>query len=619
MCGIAGELRFRTGRAVRADWDKISSMMSRRGPDDSGIWRDDGYCTLVFRRLAIIDLSQRGHQPMTAGNDRYALVFNGEVYNFMDLRKQLASRGVKFCSTSDSEVVLQALIEWGSEALTKFNGMFALGFYDRAEKRLLLARDHAGIKPLYYLTCPDGVVFSSQYDQLLAHPWSRNLKVSEEALGMYLRLAYIPAPYALIKDTHMLEPGMWMEISADGHVKQGRFFIFPHYVTPSLRGEEAIEAVDEAVTAAVKRHLVSDVPVGAFLSGGIDSPLVVAKMRAVSTNAINTFTIGTGEKETDESEDAMEYAREIGVEHKVEHISPDQAVDLIGDVIDACGEPFGDYSIFPTLMVSRLASRDHKVVLSGDGGDELFWGYPDRFATLLNLTKDFRRPQWFRKIRWRMNKSFFIGNRSKCLPMASLGDCHRSMHNHLPEALLKEIFPSLPAWPSECGAFAYNGCEPDRIAQSSRWNEFVYHLTMVLMKVDRASMYNSLEVRVPLLDREVIEVASRIDWRDCLNIDQRIGKLPLRRTLARYVKHQTYTKRGFEVPMATWLRTSLKGLFEEAVLKQTDILGLEINRKALSKIFDRHVNGERNFAWGLWPLLSLSLWVKKHYNLAYAK
>ncbi len=600
MCGIAGELRYRTGRAERADWDKISSMMSRRGPDDSGIWRDDGYCTLVFRRLAIIDLSQRGHQPMTAGNDRYALVFNGEVYNFMDLRKQLASRGVKFCSNSDSEVVLQALIEWGSEALTKFNGMFALGFYDRAEKRLLLARDHAGIKPLYYLTCPDGVVFSSQYDQLLAHPWSRNLKVSEEALGMYLRLAYIPAPYALIKDTHMLEPGMWMEVHADGSIKQGRFFIFPHYVTPSLRGEEAIEAVDEAVTAAVKRHLISDVPVGAFLSGGIDSPLVVAKMRAVSTNAINTFTIGTGEKETDESEDAMMYAREIGVEHKVEHISPDQAVDLIGDVIAACGEPFGDYSIFPTLMVSRLAARDHKVVLSGDGGDELFWGYPERFATLINLAKDFRRPHWFRKMRWRMNKTFFIGNRSRFLPMATLGDCHRSLHNHLPEKLLNEIFPSLPAWPSECDVFAYNGCEPDRIAQLSRRNEFVYHLTMVLMKVDRASMHNSLEVRVPLLDREVIEVASRIDWRDCLNIDQRIGKLPLRRVLARYLKHQTYTKRGFEVPMATWLRTSLKGLFEEAVLRQTDILGLEINRKALSKIFDRHADGRNELCpWAL--------------------
>lgn len=613
MCGIAGELRFRTGQAARADWDKISSMMSRRGPDDNGFWSDDKYCTLVFRRLAIIDLSSRGHQPMTAGNGRYALVFNGEVYNFMDLRKQLENRGIEFCSTSDSEVVLYALIEWGNEALAKFNGMFALGFYDSVEKRLLLARDHAGIKPLYYLMCHNGIVFGSQYDQLLAHPWSYNLRVSGDALGLYLRLAYIPAPYALIENTHILEPGMWIEISGDGHIERGRFFIFPHYAEPSLRGEEAIEAVDEAITVAIKRHLISDVPVGAFLSGGIDSPLVVAKMRSVSTNAINTFTIGTGEKETDESKDAQAYAREIGVEYKVEYISPDQAFDLIDDVIDACGEPFGDYSIFPTLMVSRLASRNHKVVLSGDGGDELFWGYPGRFATLIRLAGDFGMPHWLRKMRWGINRALLRGN-SRFLLMGSLGECHRSMHTHLPETLLKEIFPSLPVWPSESDAYAYDGCDPDRIAQLSRWNEFVYHLTMVLMKVDRASMFNSLEVRVPLLDREVIEVASKIDWRDCLNIDQKIGKLPLRHTLARYVKHQTYTKRGFEVPMATWLRTSLREMFEEYVLKRTEILGLELNRGSLRRLFEQHINGERNYAWGLWPLLSLTLWINRYYK-----
>lgn len=613
MCGIAGELRFRTEKASQADWDKISSMMSRRGPDDKGFWSDDKYCTLAFRRLAIIDLSSRGHQPMTAANSRYALVFNGEVYNFMDIRKQLESRGIIFCSTSDSEVVLYALITWGTEALAKFNGMFALGFYDSVEKRLLLARDYAGIKPLYYLMCHNGIVFGSQYDQLLAHPWSHALGVSEEALGLYLRLAHIPAPYGLIENTHMLEPGMWMEISVDGHSNRGHFFIFPQYAEPSLRGGEAIDAVDEAITVAVKRHLVSDVPVGAFLSGGIDSPLVVAKMRSVSTNDINTFTIGTGEKETDESKDAQAYAREIGVEHRVEHISPDQALDLISDVIDACGEPFGDYSIFPTLMVSRLASRYHKVVLSGDGGDELFWGYPSRFATLIQLTRDFRMPHWVRRLRWGLNRAFLRGN-NRFLLMRSLGECHWSMHNHLPETLLKKIFPSLPAWPSGCGVYAYDGCDPDRIAQLSRWNEFVYHLTMVLLKVDRASMYNSLEVRVPLLDREVIEVASRIDWRDCLNIGQKMGKLPLRRTLARKVKHQTYAKRGFEVPMATWLRTSLKELFQESVLEQTDIMGLEINRKALKKIFDRHVRGDNNYAWGLWPLLSLALWSKRYYK-----
>jgi len=611
MCGIAGELRFRIREPAHADWGKISCLMSRRGPDDSGFWSDEGYCSLVFRRLAIIDLSPRGHQPMTVGNGRYALVFNGEVYNFMDLRRQLESRGITFRSASDSEVVLYALIEWGAEALAKFNGMFALGFYDSVEKKLLLARDHAGMKPLYYLLCDDGIVFGSQYDQLLAHPWSSQFKVSEEALGLYLRLGCIPAPWAIKENTHMLEPGMWMEISADGHCKRGQFFTFPQYVQPSLRGEEALEAVDEAITAAVKRHLVSDVPVGAFLSGGIDSPLVVAKMRSVSSNNIQTFTIGTGEKDTDESADARAYAQEIGVDYTVEYISPSRVLELTSDVIDACGEPFGDYSVFPTLMVSRLAGRDHKVVLSGDGGDELFWGYPSRFGRLIQLTDDLRIPLWLRRLQW-VRKRVLSRVNDRCLLMDSLGDGHRAMHTRLPEALLEKIFPSLPAWSLESNVYAYDGRDPDRIAQLSRWHELVYHLTMVLMKVDRASMYNSLEVRVPLLDREVLDVASKLDWRECLNVGQKLGKLPLRHTLARNVKYQTHGKRGFEVPMATWLRTSLKEMFEAYVLKRTDFLGLELNRMALRRVFESHINGRSNYAPGLWPLLSLALWEKKY-------
>lgn len=611
MCGISGELRFSSKVAGDADWASISSMMSRRGPDDNGFWSEDGYCTLVFRRLAIIDLSSGGHQPMIAGNGRYVLVFNGEVYNFRGLREQLQQRGVTFRSSSDSEVVLHALIEWGTEALTRFNGMFALGFYDGVEKRLLLARDHAGMKPLYYLMCDHGIVFGSQYDQLLAHPWSRNFKVSSEALGLYLRLGYIPAPFAMIQNTHMLEPGTWMDISANGYSKQDHFYVFPQYVEPSLRGEVAIEAVDAAITSAVRRHLVSDVPVGAFLSGGIDSPLVVAKMRSISSKPVQAFTISTGEKQTDEALDAQAYAKEIGIEHIVEYVRPGQALDLIPNVIDACGEPFGDYSIFPTLMVSRLAGRDHKVVLSGDGGDELFWGYPGRFSTLIRLAGAFRTSSWLRKVRWGAKRAFLRGN-DRYLLLDTVGNSHRSMHMRFPEALLKEIFPSLPACPASSNVYAYDGRDPDRIAQVSRWHELMYHLTMVLMKVDRASMYNSLEVRVPFLDREVLDIASKVDWRDCLQMDRQIGKIPLRRTLARYVTYQTKLKRGFEAPMATWLRTSMKEMFEEYVLKQPNVLGIEINRAVLQRVFDQHIRGTHNYAKGLWPLLSLALWRKRY-------
>ena len=614
MCGIAGELRFTDSGEAQADWDLISSLMKRRGPDDLGKWTDDRRCTMVFRRLAIIDLSRNGHQPMTACHGRYVLVFNGEVYNFKTLRNQLESRGVTFRSTTDTEVVLHALIEWGIGALDRFNGMFALGFYDKAEKRLLLARDHAGIKPLYYLMRPEGLVFASQYNQLLAHPWSRNLGISHESLGLYLRLAYIPAPYALLHDSHMLEPGTWIQVTENGHIQQGDFFDFPCCETPSLKGEEAIEAVDAAVTGAVKRHLISDVPVGAFLSGGIDSPLVVAKMRAVSTGDIHAFTIGTHEEATDESSDAREYARDIGVEHTVEYVDPNKAIGLLDSVIDACGEPFGDYSIFPTMMVSQLASRDHKVMLSGDGGDELFWGYPGRFGSLIKNSEDFRVPFWRRQIKGIFQRVIGRRENNSCgFRTGSLGNYHRNMLTHLPEAWLNRIFPSLPVWPPAFQGFAYDCWDPNKAAQSSRWNEFTYHLPWVLKKVDRASMYHSLEVRVPLLDRDVIDVAAQIDWRECLDLEQMVGKLPLRRTLARYTKYQTQSKRGFEIPMGLWLRTSLRDKFEESLLKRDDILGLRINKKALRELFSLHLSGHHNYAWGLWPLLSLALWVDKHY------
>ncbi len=394
MCGIAGEL-CRAGRSSGADWERISALMKRRGPDSEGNWSSPGgECTMVFRRLAILDLSPAGHQPMVSADGRYVLTFNGEVYNFRELRRRLEGKGRTFRSSGDSEVVLNALMEWGTGALDLFNGMFALALYDQHEQKLLIARDHAGIKPLYYLESGQGMVFASQYDQILAHPWSRGLPVSREALALYLRLSYVPAPYAILEGTHMLEPGSWREYRADGTVREGHYDQFPRYQTPSLRGREAHEAVDAAVTRAVERQLVSDVPVAAFLSGGIDSPLVTAKICAASDTPVEAFTIGTGQDPSDESGDAACYARELGVRHVIEHVTPEQALEMLDDVVTACGEPFGDYSIFPTMLVSRLASRSYKVILSGDGGDELFWGYTKRASQLIGGATGFRAPYW---------------------------------------------------------------------------------------------------------------------------------------------------------------------------------------------------------------------------------
>lgn len=614
MCGIAGELSF-TQAASGADWSHISALMARRGPDDEGHWSDGLWCTLAFRRLSIIDLSSNGHQPMLAGNGRYALVFNGELYNYRDIRGDLELRGVRFRSASDSEVVLRALMQWGSDALPRFNGMYALAFYDSLEKRLLVTRDHAGIKPIYVLHTEKGVVFASQYDQILAHPWSARLRPSPDAIGLYLRLAYIPAPYALLSGTHMLEPGAWMEYDATGRTRQGRHFEFAPNGRPLLQGSDAVDAVDAAVTSAVRRQLVSDVPVAAFLSGGIDSPLVVAKMLAVTKDNLRAFTIGTAGDATDESQEAAAYAAELGIAHTIEHFSSEQALALLDDVVNASSEPFGDYSIFPTMLVSRLAAREYKVVLSGDGGDELFWGYVRRMAPLIQTAPALRQPYPLRVARWAAPRLLGRPYGAEHLRWRTLGDGQRAKHTHLRGPWLPRVFPALPTWPTGYAAFDYAGSEATQTAEWLRWNEFVGHLTMVLLKVDRASMHHSLEVRVPLLDREVIDTALRVDWSACLDTQHMVGKLPLRRALSRSLRHQSSGKRGFEVPMGQWLRTSLRGVFEEAVLARDQLMGMPINRRALRQLFDIHLKGGRDFGWGLWPILSLALWEQRHFSL----
>ena len=323
------------------------------------------------------------------------------------------------------------------------------------------------------------------------------------------------------------------------------------------------------MTAAVRRQLISDVPVGTFLSGGIDSPLVTAKYRAVSNHKVRAFTIGTQGDLHDESKDASNYASELGVEHFVEQISKDSAVGLLDDVVAACSEPFADYSIFPTLLVSRLARRHVKVILSGDGGDELFWGYPFRYSTLLaNLAASGSATETATSRRLTKMLSTHSNSRDARWP-GSVGEIHRLNLTRLSEPWLKRMFPDLPEWPAEFALFHYAGLDADRTAQWLRWNEVSSHLAMILLKVDRGSMFHSLEVRVPILDREVIEVATQIDWRTCLDYERKIGKLPLRHSLARHTANPTLPKRGFTVAMDAWLRGPLRALYEELVLSRS--------------------------------------------------
>jgi asparagine synthase (glutamine-hydrolysing) len=617
MCGLVGALAYADAAPgeLEAPIRALTQRMARRGPDDEGTW-SDGRCALGFRRLAILDLSPAGHQPMVTADGRHVLVFNGEIYNFRELRAALAARGESPRSSGDAEVLLLALRAWGTGALDRLRGMFALACYDAAERTLLLARDHAGIKPLFVARTASGVVFGSQYDQLLAHPWCRGAAVDRGGLGLYLRFGFLPAGFGLHAGLGQVEAGQWQKFDAQGRVTTGRFFALPRWREPVLRGPAAIEALDDALGRAVDRHLASDVPVGVLLSGGIDSPLVAA-CAVRRAGRLSAFTIGVDDPALDETAAARRYAAELGVDHVVETIAAGDVAGLVDDVVAACTEPTADYSIFPTLLVSRLARRHVKVVLSGDGGDELYWGYPSRFGSAIAQARYFR---WPRAARFAAVAARRLGGGSvptrDVLDFRSLGRLYQRKHTLMAEADLAAVFPALPAIPAAFDAFdafeSGRAASDDEAAQWVRWNEFQIHLARVLAKVDRASMFHSLEVRVPLLDRDVIDVAWQTDWRTCLDLDTRIGKRPLRAVLRRRLGWQTTAKRGFTVPMHDWLRGPLRPLVQDLLLDRRELLGLALAPGAIRGLYDRLAAGDRSVAWGLWLVLSLALWQRAH-------
>jgi asparagine synthase (glutamine-hydrolysing) len=614
VCGLVGAFAFADSEVdeLAEPIRRLTARMIRRGPDDEGFWTDGRRCALGFRRLSILDVSPAGHQPMVSVDERHVLVFNGEIYNFRELRSELAALGHHPRSTGDAEVLLLALREWGASALERLNGMFALALYDVRERRLLLARDHAGIKPLHFAKTRQGVVFASQYDQILAHPWCRNAGVEPSGLGLYLRFGFVPAPYGLHRHARQVAAGQWLELDAGGNAKQGMFFDLPSRQSPSLRGMDAIEALDAALGRAVKRHLASDVAVGVLLSGGIDSPLVAAEA-ARHTGPLHAFTIETDDPATDESADARMYAGEIGVHQIAKRVTAADALELLDDVVAASTQPTADYSMFPTLLVSRLARQHVKVVLSGDGGDELFWGYPSRFGSTIEQSRYFGWPRALRVGAIAARRYLGRGAATRdVLRFSSVGRLYQRKHTLMAEADLAAVFPALPELPFDFTTFECRETDPDVVAQWVRWNEFRIHLARVLEKVDRASMYNSLEVRVPLLDREVIDVAWRTDWRTCLDLKTRIGKRVLREALARRLRHQTRAKRGFTVPMHEWLTSSLRPLVRELLLDRRQLLGLPMQPAAVAALDAKLRAGDRSKAWGMWLLLSLALWERAY-------
>ncbi|MFQ5481510.1 MAG: asparagine synthase (glutamine-hydrolyzing) [Nitrospinaceae bacterium] len=653
MCGITGLMDSRNRLSADALEDAVRAMaqtLHHRGPDDQGVWVDpETGMALGHTRLSVIDLSHEGHQPMVSRSGRYVLVYNGEVYNFQELQKELESLGGSGAASwhghSDTEAVLAAIEHWGLEAaLSRFVGMFAFALWDRRERQLHLVRDRLGIKPLFYGWCGGGFLFGSELRALRRHADFEG-QVCREALVLLLRHNYIPAPHAIFENVRKLPPGCRLTVqwpftrdlpeplpywSAWEKAQQG-------LAAPwTGSGPEAVQRLDDLLRDAVRLRLISDVPLGAFLSGGVDSSLVVALMRQVATGPVKTFSIGFRESGFNEAEYAKKVARHLGTEHTELYLTGEEAMATVPRLPELFDEPFGDSSQIPTLLVSELARREVTVALSGDGGDELFGGYAQYLwgPNVLNLTR--WAPLWlrrglastltrvstgtwdrllnpFRPVLGRRIKMDRLGEKmhklARLIRQREVNPTYRIMISIWENAASAVLGAQDPPFPSIHGLPSTGFSDP--VAYMMFVDSVMYLPGDILTKVDRASMAVSLEARVPLLDHRVYEFA----WTLPRNYKIRQGatKWLLRQVLHRYVPRHLIErpKMGFSIPLAAWLRGPLRDwaedLLDASYLRRDGIL----DPQPILEKWREHVTGKRDWAAVLWSVLMFQAWRRK--------
>ncbi|MBK7861557.1 MAG: asparagine synthase (glutamine-hydrolyzing) [Archangiaceae bacterium] len=621
MCGIAGAVSPKpTDPEV---FTRMAQAIAHRGPDDSGVFTD-GPCGLAFRRLSIIDLSG-GHQPMTIGPA--TVVFNGEIYNFRDLRRELEARGDVFGTHSDTEVLLRAYLAFGDQFLSRIDGMFALAIWDTRTRTLLLARDRFGKKPLYWFRGSDGtLVFGSEVKALLQHP-AVPRALDPRALRRYLAFEYVPTPDCIFEGVRKLPEGHALT-SKDGRVTE-----WPYYVLPAGEGKVGFETlvglgVDEAAQTlrtelerAVERRLVSDVPLGIFLSGGIDSTAITA-LAARAAGKVKTFSISFSEGSFDESGFARLAAQRLGTEHHEERLSPQAALDLIPTLADQLDEPFADPSYVPTLLLSRFTRKHVTVALGGDGADELFAGYDTFLAHVPGLLAA-RLP------------TLAVAGLQRAAGLLPTGEGYMSLDFRLRTFLAGAHQPSTyrhQAWigamtpdrvnalltPSLRGDDIYAPLDRYRVARSERGLDFVqrFYLSFylrddILVKVDRASMAASLEVRAPFLDTRVVELALSLPWLTKLRGTGR--KWLLKRALRGVVPDEVLDrkKHGFAIPVTEWLKGPLRPLVEELLAEKSVREAGLFEPREVRRLIDEHQQGVRDHRKPLWTLLQLELWRRR--------
>ncbi len=638
MCGFVGFRITQDFHHFAASLKAATDSLRHRGPDDAGIFFDDLHGVgLGHRRLSIIDLSPTGSQPMESNDGNLVIVFNGEVYNFLDIRRDLVRLGHAFMGTSDTEVVLAAYAQWGEDCLERFNGMFSLAIWDRRKGHLFLARDRLGIKPLYYSFTEKGLLFGSELKALMAmNGFAR--RIDPDAFSLYLHYQYIPAPRTIFFDTFKLEPGHFLLY--DGNQVSKKRWWTPTENRPAndpvetIDKEDALRRLDSLLTRVVSDHLISDVPLGALLSGGVDSSIVVAMMQKVSDSPVRTFSIGFTEQGFNEAPWARKVADHLGTAHTELYVSPQDALHTIDRLAEIYDEPFADSSAVPTFLVSKLTRDQVTVALSGDGGDEQFAGYVRYWMTdtmtrtmnwiptgtrkfvkqVLGMIPASKTARYYDRIRHLLPRRFQVANFPdkwekliNQLGYADLSDLYRmTVSIWSKEAVLQLTGRPVPSGTFENAFMApSHRCVMDRLMMVDRQT---YLPDAMLTKVDRASMAASLEVRVPLLDHRVVEFTSRLPV--SLKYRSGKGKYLLMELLTRYVPRHLVErpKMGFGVPIAQWFRNELQELLHDYL--STDRLKAEgrLDADVVRQILKEHQQGTKDHHHRLWSLLMWEMW-----------
>ena len=600
-----------------ADLARVRLMcdaIRHRGPDDDGYFRD-GPCALGMRRLSVLDL-RTGHQPISNEDGTVTVVFNGEIYNFEELRAQLIAQGHTFRTRSDTEVLVHLYEQEGTDGIAKLRGMFAFALWDERRQRLLLVRDRFGKKPLYYAALPSGMYFGSELKCLRVA--GVPLDIDTDALRLYFQFSYIPDPRSPFQQVRKVPPGCWISYTAGGPIEHGRYWRLPvpaERPEPGMTETETRAQLRDLFDESVRLRMTADVPLGAFLSGGIDSSSVVASMALQSSAPVKTFSIGFEEAAFNELPHAEMLARQYNTEHHSLIVQPDSAA-LLPRLARHFDEPFGDASAIPTFLVSEFAAQHVKVVLSGDGGDEWFAGYESFFA-IDRLRRFDALPQSIRRaIAWTAERLPYSAHGKNFLRMASRPTpLERYFElNYTPYFLRKRLLR--PGWMTQDGAPFLRAAFPDCLPESGAdiltealYFEATAKLTGdMLVKVDRMSMANSLEVRSPLLDHKLAEFAARIPhaWK----MRDGKGKQILIEALGDRLPPALLTlpKKGFGVPLGPWFRGPLRSLLWDHLTGARFLNRDIVNPPFLRKLLEEHDRGRRDNQHWLFGLLMLALW-----------